>query len=226
MNPYQQRLSSFKPFTIAQASPIPGQAVGNMDGMRPPMPRGAKPPMPMEIPLEALEGTLSPAELKQEGLKEPNILGPIEIERPQPTYVTDLPIKAGYRNIYGTNIGATYNPTTGGIKGNATIPIGPAERGYKIGVEGYYNPGQKDYQGITPPAGYGGMIRFSRTNPVDPKVFEAPGAEKYSIELGIDGKPRRVPPHMPMLGGPMPMPMPGPPGMGGPMMPGGPSPRF
>jgi hypothetical protein len=207
MNLYQQRLNSFNPFTIAQASPVPGQAVGNMDGMRP--------SMPMEIPLEALEGTLSPEELKQEGFKESNILEPIEIERPQPTYVTDIPIKAGYRNIYGTNIGATYNPTTGGIKGNATIPIGPAEKGYKIGVEGYYNPGQKDYQGITPPPGYGGMIRFSKTNPVDPRVFEQPGAEKYSIELGIDGKPRRVPPQMPMLGGPMPMPM---------SMPGGPNP--
>jgi hypothetical protein len=56
MNPYQRRLNSFRPVTLAQA-PIPGQAVGNMDG----------------IPLEALEGTLSPEQLKQEGLQVGNM---------------------------------------------------------------------------------------------------------------------------------------------------------
>jgi hypothetical protein len=182
MNPYQQRLNSFKPIMLAQA-PVPGQAVGNMDG----------------IPLEALEGTLSPEQLKQEGsqggMMPPGFGGPIT-GGPTPTYVTDIPIKAGYRNIYGTNINATYNPTTGAISGGATIPIGAAEKGYKIGVEGSYQPGLMDAQGLTPPAGYSGMLRFSKTNPVDPKVFERPGAEKYSIELGVDGRPRRVPPQM------------------------------
>jgi hypothetical protein len=53
-----------------------------------------------------------------------------------------------------------------------------------------------DAQGLTPPAGYSGMLRFSKTNPVNPEVFERPGAEKYSIEVGVDGRPRRVPPQM------------------------------
>jgi len=190
MNPYQKRLNSFKPITLAQA-PIPGQAVGNIDG----------------IPLEALEGTLSPEQLKQEGvygvnmppssggMMPPGFGGPIT-GGPKPTYVTDIPIKAEYRNIYRTRIGATYNPTTGAISGGATIPIGAAEKGYKIGIEGSYNPGSMDAQGLTPPPGYSGMLRFSRTNPIDPKVFEAPGAEKYAIEFGVDGRPRRVPPQM------------------------------
>lgn len=198
MNPYINRLNSFKPVRIAQA-PIPGQATGNMDG----------------IPLEALEGTLSPEQLKQEGLQggnmppaggemmspigggmmPPGFGGPITAG-PTPTYVTDIPIKAGYRNIYGTNINATYNPTTGAVSGGATIPIGAAEKGYKIGVEGSYQPGLMDAQGLTPPAGYSGMLRFSRTNPIDPKVFEQPGAEKYAIELGVNGTPRREPPRM------------------------------
>ena len=190
MNPYQRRLNSLRPVTLAQA-PIPGQAVGNMDG----------------IPLEALEGTLSPEQLKQEGLQvgnmpprgggmmPPGFGGPIT-GGPEPKYVTDIPIKAGYRNIYGTNINATYNPTTGAVSGGATIPIGAAEKGYKIGVEGSYDPGLMDAQGLTPPAGYSGMLRFSKTNPVNPEVFERPGAEKYSIEVGVDGRPRRVPPQM------------------------------
>ena len=33
-------------------------------------------------------------------------------------------------------INATYNPTTGALSGGATIPIGAAENGYRIGVEG------------------------------------------------------------------------------------------
>jgi hypothetical protein len=180
MNPYQRRLNSFTPIMLAQA-PLPGQAVGNMDG----------------IPLEALQGTSSPEKLKREGLGKgpmPPGFGPISSEVPEPRYVTDIPIKAGYRNIYGTDINATYNPTTGAISGGATIPIGAAEKGYKVGVEGSYNPGLMDAQGITPPPGYSGMIRFSKTNPIDPKTFEAPGAEKYSVELGIEGNPRRVPP--------------------------------
>ena len=190
MNPYQRRLNSFRPVTLAQA-PVPGQAVGNMDG----------------FPLEALEGTLSPEQLKQEGLQggnmsphgggmmPPGFGGPIT-GGPAPKYVTDIPIKAGYRNIYGTNVHAIYNPTTGAVSGGATIPIGAAEKGYKIGVEGSYNPGLMDAQGLTPSAGYSGMLRFSKTNPVNPEVFERPGAEKYSIEVGVDGRPRLVPPQM------------------------------
>jgi len=188
MNPYIRRLNSFSPVTIAQA-PIPGQAVGNMDG----------------IPLEALQGTSSPKELKQEGIYGGNIppggggMIPPGFDAPltgapQRKYVTDIPIRAEYRNIYGANFGGTYNPTTGDIKGSATIPIGPAHRGYKVGGEIMYNPGQMDAYGMTPPPSFGGMIRFSKTNPVDPSIYKKPGAEKYAIELGIDGRPRAVPP--------------------------------
>jgi len=190
MNPYIRRLNSFSPVTIAQA-PIPGQAVGNMDG----------------IPLEALQGTNSPEQLKQEGMyggnmppgggmMPPGFGGPIT-GGPQPKYVTDLPIKASYRNIYGTNIGGEYNPTTGDISGQVVVPIGQAEKGYRIGVQGNYNPGRMDAYGMKQPAGFGGMIRFSKSNPVNPEIqYEAPGAEKYSIQVGVDGRPRRVPPQM------------------------------
>jgi|TARA_R100000084_G_scaffold97435_1_gene51380 hypothetical protein len=182
MNPYIRRLNSFSPVTIAQA-PIPGQAVGNMDG----------------IPLEALQGTSSPEQLRQEGMQggymPPGFGGPIT-GGPQPKYVTDLPIKASYTNIYGTNIGGEYNPTTGDISGQVVVPIGQAEKGYRIGVQGNYNPGRMDAYGMKQPAGFGGMIRFSKSNPVNPNRYETAGAEKYAIQVGVDGRPRRVPPQM------------------------------
>jgi len=42
------------------------------------------------------------------------------------------------------------------------------------------------------------MIKFSKTNPVDPSVYQRPGAEKYNFGLGIDANPRRVPPRRPV----------------------------
>ena len=151
--------------------------------------------LPREIPLEALEGTKEPEQIKREGLSgDPLGLGAPITAPPRPSYVTDIPIKAGYRNIYGTDVNATYNPTTGAVGAEATIPIGKAENGYRIGVEGSYNPGLMDSDGITPPDGYSGMIRFSRHNPVKPETFEEEGAEKFAIYGGFDMKPRRVPP--------------------------------
>ena len=183
MNPYLRRLNSFSPVTLAQV-PVPGQQPGGMGG----------------VPLQAIDAkATSPEKLKQEGLMQapqsPSLGGPLTAG-PTPTYVTDIPIRAEYRNIYGTKFGATYNPTTGAVSGGATIPIGKAEEGYKIGVEGSYTPGLMDAQGLTPPPGFGGMIRFSRTNPVDPKIFEEEGKEKFAIEAGINATPRRVPPQM------------------------------
>jgi len=180
MNPYLRRLNSFSPVEIAQGLP-PGGAPG--------------------FPLEAIQGTLSPEQLKQEGMSAPppgfsggmppGLGGPMS-SGPAATYTTDIPLKAGYRNIYGTNIGIGYEPNTGAIKGNATIPIGAAEKGYRLGVEGSYTPGIMDPTGATPPAAFSGMLRFSKTNPVDPAIYSQPGKEKYSIELGVDGVPRRV----------------------------------
>ena len=61
--------------------------------------------LPKGIPLEALEGTKEPNELKREGLSgDPLGLGGPITAAPQPSYVTDIPIKAGYRNVYGTDI--------------------------------------------------------------------------------------------------------------------------
>lgn len=185
MNPYLRRLNSFSPITLAQV-PVPGKQPSGMGG----------------VPLEAIDArATSPEQLKQEGLMQPNLppssaLGGPLTSGPTPTYVTDIPIRAEYRNVYGTKFGATYNPTTGAVSGGATIPIGAAEKGYKIGIEGSYNPGLMDAQGLTPPPGFGGMIRFSRTNPVDPKTFEEEGKEKFAIEAGINATPRRVPPQM------------------------------
>lgn len=160
------------------------------------------------IPLEALEGTSSPEALRQGGIEQvpPSafggpgpvlggpIGGPIQTGGMQPAYTTDIPIKAEYRNIYGTNVNATYNPTTGSLQGGATIPIGAAEKGFRLGVEGSYQPGVMDFEGVTPPPGYSGMIRFSKNNRIDPRTYEAPGAEKYSFGVGLEGTPRRVPP--------------------------------
>ena len=165
------------------------------------------------IPLEALPGASMPGQLKQvgQGAVPPSAFGgppggplggplggPMETNIPPTTYVTDIPIKAEYSNIYGTNVNATYNPTTGAVSGGATVPIGAAERGYRFGVEGSYVPGIMDADGITPPPGYSGMIRFSKTNPVNPSVYERPGAEKFNFGLGVDATPRRVPPRVPV----------------------------
>lgn len=173
---------------------------------------------PEGIPLEALRGTSSPEALRQEGLQQgpPRLpggvgsplggpigggvpgFGPMTLERRTPIYTTDLDIGVDYRNNYGTKVGAKYNPTTGAISGDATIPIGAAENGYRIGVEGSYSPGIMQSDGLTPPPGYSGMLRFSKRNPIDPRAFEQPGAEKYSIEAGFVGTPRRVPPRTPI----------------------------
>lgn len=165
------------------------------------------------IPLEILQGTSNPQTLREEGLQQgppgvgglggpigrgPGFGGPIEVDRIEPTYTTDIPIKAEYSNIYGTNVNARYNPTTGALSGGATVPIGAAEQGYRFGIEGSYSPGIMQYDGLTPPPGYSGMIKFSRTNPIDPKTFETPGRERYSFGLGIEGTPRRVPPRRPV----------------------------
>lgn len=159
--------------------------------------------LPAEIPLEALEGTSSAEQLKQEALSQigggspPGLPAGFDAPitaAPTRTYTTDLPIKAGYRNIYGTDVGATVDINSGAIKGHAHIPIGKAENGHLIGVEGSYTPGQLDSMGIQQPPGFSGMIRYTKRNKIDPKKFAEEGAEKYNIELGIQGNPRLVPP--------------------------------
>lgn len=150
--------------------------------------------LPGEIPLEHIQGTLEPGQRRMDGLSggDPFFGGPMTAA-PTPKYVTDIPIKARYSNMYGTDINAKYNPTTGEISASADVPIGPAENGYRVGVEGGYTPGVMDQDGFTPPAGYRGMIRFSRRNPIDPKVYEQPGREKFAIEAGVDATSRREP---------------------------------
>ena len=190
MNPYSNRLNRFDPYTIAQGVPIAGQKKG-ID------PKAVN--LNAGVPLQAIDPrAASPEQLKQEAeqMGPSPFGGPPLRSGPTPRYTTDIPITAGYQNIYGTKFDATYNPTTGSIRGNATIPIGAAEKGYKIGVEGSYTPGQMDAQGMTPPAGFGGMLRFSKSNPVDPKIYEEPGEKKYSFYGGIKAIPRRVPPQM------------------------------
>ena len=120
------------------------------------------------------------------------------LERRPPTYTTDIPIKAQYRKYLWNRCKCNIQSDDGALSGGATIPIGAAENGYRIGVEGSYSPGIMQSDGLTPPPGYSGMLKFSKRNPIDPRSFEQPGAEKYSIGVGFDGTPRRVPQKTPI----------------------------
>ena len=186
-----------------------------------------------EIPFEALEGAPSDAEMRS-GASERHLdpfFAPVVPVAPTPKHVTDIPLKAGYRNIYGTELDATFNPTTGFVKGSAQIPIGAAEKGHRIGIEGYYSGKDPLMPGSKP--GFGGMIRYTKRNEIDPRTYSAPGQEKYAFEAGFGNQqrttfepamntvPRRGPYPYPGHGGMHPGMMQGmPPGMsGGAMLP-------
>ena len=195
MNPYSNRLNRFNPYTIAQGVPIAGQKKGIDPKAVDPKAVDPK----AGVPLQAIDPrAASPEQLKQEAeqMGPSPFGGPPLRSGPTPRYTTDIGISAEYQNQYGTKLFGNYVPNTGAIKGGATIPIGAAEKGLRIGIEGGYTPGQMDPQGMTPPSSFDAMLRFSKSNPVDPKIYKKPGEEKYSFNLGVKGTPRRIPPQM------------------------------
>jgi hypothetical protein len=56
-----------------------------------------------------------------------------------------LRVKAGYKNIYGTDAGVTFDPLSGNAGINAKIPIGDHQRQLFFGVDAYGNPMNKDW---------------------------------------------------------------------------------
>ena len=57
-------------------------------------------------------------------------------------------IGAGYRNIYGTDVNASFDPVYGTLRGSATIPVGDARNGLYFEASGGYNTGSRQPEGF------------------------------------------------------------------------------
>jgi hypothetical protein len=53
----------------------------------------------------------------------------------------NLKAKFGYRNQFGTDIGLSVTPQTGGVEGSINIPVGSHERGVNAKLTGFVRPG-------------------------------------------------------------------------------------
>ena len=53
----------------------------------------------------------------------------------------NLKAKFGYRNQFGTDIGLSVTPGTGGVEGSIDIPVGSHETGVKAKLTGFVRPG-------------------------------------------------------------------------------------
>ena len=121
-----------------------------------------------------------------------------------------LNVGIGYNNVYGTDINASFDPTTQSIRGSATIPIGDARRGLYLEASGAYNTNTRQPEGF---------FGFRKRNVSDDPGTAAlqlglndPNRDKFSYGVNLNKQPKG----MPMMGMPM-MGMPG--GMPGGMPP-------
>jgi hypothetical protein len=71
-------------------------------------------------------------------------LGSVQASEPLPP----MNIGAGYRNIYGTDINASFDPVYGTVRGSATIPVGDARNGFYFEASGGYNTGTRQPEGF------------------------------------------------------------------------------
>lgn len=134
-----------------------------------------------------------------------------------------LKLEAGYRNVYGTDVGVSFDPTTQDLEGRAVIPVGDARRGLTFEARGGYNGATQA------PSGF---VGFRKKNvSADPATaaqqlgLNDPNRDKYSYGVSLNGGPGGMNgPMMPGLPGGMP-PGPGGPGMM-PMLPQDPGPQF
>jgi hypothetical protein len=57
-------------------------------------------------------------------------------------------VGVGYRNIYGTDINASFDPVYQTVRGSATVPIGDARNGLFVEATGGYNAGSRQPEGF------------------------------------------------------------------------------
>ena len=133
----------------------------------------------------------------------------------------NLKAKFGYRNQFGTDIGLSVTPQTGGVEGNINIPVGSHENGVNAKFTGFVRPGSSAGSSDT-----GAMFTLGKVNrtPVgtadvlrgldpamrtqlesNPALLEAlrrqefdrvneisvPGQNKYEVYAGYDTKTQR-----------------------------------
>jgi hypothetical protein len=112
-------------------------------------------------------------------------------------------IGAGYKNIYGTDINASFDPVYGTLRGSATIPVGDARNGLYFEASGGYNTRSKQPEGF---------IGVKKRNFPDPETAEHqlgltdPNRYRYSYGIHLN-KPQGPSTGMPSMGMP-PMGMP------------------
>ena len=99
--------------------------------------------------------------------------GPLQSAPVTPS-TTELILRGGYTNMYGTDIGGSFNPTTGRVEADATFPIGDYRDGYYGGGNIFYTPGGDRGVGI----------KFGRKLP--------DGGNKFGFEAGVEQR-RRTP---------------------------------
>ena len=97
--------------------------------------------------------------------------GPLQSAPVTPT-TTDLILRGGYTNMYGTDIGGSFNPTTGRVEADATFPIGDYRNGYYAGGNVFYTPG----------GDRGAGIKFGRNRP--------DGGNKFGFDFGVEQRRR------------------------------------
>jgi hypothetical protein len=57
-------------------------------------------------------------------------------------------VGAGYRNIHGTDINASFDPVYQTVRGSATVPIGDSRNGLYVEATGSYNTGTRQPEGF------------------------------------------------------------------------------
>jgi len=143
---------------------------------------------------QALDAAMaSPQELRQEGLNpaappisEIDALGgPMSSGGYKKTGM-EYDITAGYRNRYGTKVGADLGVGPDGatsVGGELIVPIGDHNNGVTAGVKGHYNLPQSGPYG--PSGGDFGAEFFIMKRDAPP----VPNPEKYKIYGGVKGRP-------------------------------------
>ena len=103
---------------------------------------------------------------------------PLPGQNTPPQYTVDPRLKAGYQNIYGTNISAGYSPVTQRGDINATIPIGDYQRQMFAKFGAYATPGAGGA-----PADYGFSVGF--TKKIAPEGMAAGEAINKAIQQDV-----------------------------------------
>jgi hypothetical protein len=133
-----------------------------------------------------------------------------------PEMAPPMRVGAGYRNMYGTDVGMSYDPTTQTVEGRAVIPVGDARRGLMFEARGGYDGRSQA------PSGFVGFRKKNVSS--DPGIaaqqlgLNDPNRDKYSYGVSLNegmggmgggmGMPGFTGGMSPGIGGPGMMPMP------------------